>query len=269
MRLREIFLEPAVRGVPVDDDSLIEIHAEISRSKPLLRSAFKSFYTQMIEAADHLGAPTRCEVELGSGGGFLKDIRPSVITTDVRPMGTLDRALNAEAMDIRSESVSRFYAINVFHHLPNPRFFFKELIRVLEPKGVCILIEPHTGLVSSWLHSRIHEDEYFDITMQNWERPQKGGPMSGANQALADIVFERDRHVFQEEFGSGLRIASTDYCMNGLRYLFSGGVNFRQLVPTFCNPLLCATERAFAPVARHWSLHQIIALQKNEPSNFN
>jgi len=265
MRLREIFLEPAVRGVPVDDDSLIEIHAEISRSKPLLRSAFKSFYTQMIESADQLGAPTRCEVELGSGGGFFKEIRPSVITTDVRPLRTLDRALNAEAMDINSESVSRFYAINVFHHLPNPRIFFNELIRVLEPKGVCVLIEPHVGFASSWLHSRIHEDEYFDITMQNWERPQKGGPMSGANQALADIVFGRDQDIFKAEFGSSLRIASKAYCTNGLRYLFSGGVNFRQLAPSFCASLFAGMERALAPIARHWTLHQIIILQKNEP----
>ena len=264
MRLRKLFLDPAVKDVPVDANSLIEIHAEIVKSKPLLRSAFYSFYDQMIDAADHAGAPTRCEVELGSGGGFLKEVRPSVITTDVRQLDSLDRVLDAEAMEMSSKSVSRFYAINVFHHLANPRLFFNELIRVLEPNGVCVMIEPHSGLVSSWLHSKIHADEYFDLSMATWERPIKGGPLSNANQALADIVFQRDRDLFEKEFGLHLKIVSEAYCLNGLRYLFSGGVNFRQMAPTFCNSLLRGLERALSPAAKHWTLHRLIVLQKNE-----
>lgn len=251
-----------MRGIDVDDPTLIEIHAEMVKAKPLLRSAFQSFYEQMFAAADEAGAPTEIEIELGSGGGFIKEVRPSVVTTDVRSLATLDRYLDAQNMDFDDEVVSRFYAINVFHHLPKPRLFFKELVRVLEPGGVCVLIEPHRGMFSAWLHARLHKDEYFDFSAHEWESSMAAGPMSHANQALADIIFDRDVDIFRSEFGGSLQIDHRAYCLNGLRYLLSGGVNFKQLAPSSLSGVLACIERLMSPVARYWSLHQVTVLRK-------
>ena len=51
-----------------------------------------------------------------------------------------------EALPFSDGSVRALYGINVFHHLPSPRDFFRELVRVLGSGGGAVLIEPyHTG----------------------------------------------------------------------------------------------------------------------------
>ena len=95
-------------------------------------------------------------------------------------------------------------------------------------------------------------------------QPAYGGPLSGANQALAHIVFQRDRARFEQLYGVQLELVHIGYTLNALRYLFSGGLNFRQLLPTACEPLLRGLERLGQPLARHWSFHQIIVLRKRE-----
>jgi hypothetical protein len=56
--------------------------------------------------------------------------------------------------------------------------------------------------------------------------------MEGANQALSYIVFERDRERFERLFPD-LEIVEQSWIANYPRYLLSGGLNFRQLLPTF------------------------------------
>ena len=139
-------------------------------------------------------------------------------------------------------------------------FFLKFRVLCAGGGGV-VLIEPHNGLFSAWLHKRLHKTEFFDPKMPGWEAPI-AGPMSGANQALAHIVFERDREIFQTRYGSRLEVVHTEYLLNGLRYLLSGGVNFRPLVPGFMDGPLSLLEKLGRPLAKHWSLHKLIVMRK-------
>jgi hypothetical protein len=50
--------------------------------------------------------------------------------------------------------------------------------------------------------------------------------------------------------------------LNALRYLISGGLNFRQLLPSVFEPVLRALEYASKPLAHHLSLHQVIVIRK-------
>ena len=261
-QLRKFLHEPAVRNVAVDNDALLSIHCEIVRSKPLLRSAFQTFYDDMARLCDAHLTSEGMEIELGSGAGFFKSIRSSVIASDIRRGSNIDIELDAQHMALKAETVRCIYAINVFHHLPDPDKFFSELVRVLRPGGGCILIEPHIGPASAWIHRRLHSDEYFDPDAADWKSNEIRGPLSGANQALAHIVFWRDRARFEEAYGSQLEIVHNDYELNGLRYLLSGGVNFRQLVPSAMARPLGTIERLARPIARLWSLHQVIVLRK-------
>jgi SAM-dependent methyltransferase len=215
----------------------------------------------MAAVCDRLFDVEGVEVELGTGAGFFRSVRPGLMTSDVREGVGIDRKLDAMDMDLAPDSVRCIYAINVFHHLPDPERFFEELGRVLRVGGGCILIEPHGGIASSALHAHLHSDEHFD-TAASWTNESIGGPLSGANQALAHIVFSRDRAEFERKFGVSLQIVHQQYELNGLRYLLSGGLNFRQLAPTVLVSLLQGLERVAGPLARYWSLHQMIALKR-------
>ena len=261
-QLRQWLYEPKVRGVDVDNNALLEIHTRILREKRLLRSAFETFYRDMCRLCDRCFSVPGLEVELGTGAGFMKSMRPGLVTSDVRKGPHIDMELDAQAMALGDESVRCIYAINVFHHLPDPERFFSELIRVLRPGGGCILIEPHGGFASAFLHQRLHSDEHFDLDAAGWRNMGILGPLSGANQALAHIVFQRDVARFQSLFGEQLEIVHRGFELNALRYLLSGGLNFRQLLPSATARALEAIERLGSPVARHWSLHQVIVVRK-------
>ena len=263
--LRRWLYEPRVRGVDVDDKALLSIHKEILWKKPLLRSAFETFYRDMMNLCDSLLTPSGTEVELGSGAGFFKNLRPELITSDIRKGSHIDIALDAQNMSLPDNSVRCIYAINVFHHLPDPERFFSELCRVLRPGGACILIEPHGGFSSALLHRHLHTDEHFLPTASSWQTTDiRRGPLSGANQALAYIVFKRDIARFKSLYGEYLEIAYQGYILNALRYLLSGGLNFRQLTPSAFEPFLRLLERMGKPLARYWSLHQVIVIRKRQ-----
>jgi SAM-dependent methyltransferase len=261
-QIRNYLYEPRVRGVDVDDNRLLDIHRQVLLRKPLLKSAFETFYRDMADLSDRLLAKDGLEVELGTGAGFFKSIRPQLITSDIRRAPNIDMELDAQAMSFKSETVRCVYAINVFHHLPDPDLFFRELMRVLVPGGGCVLVEPHAGFASASLHRKLHVDEHFDPEAPGWTTAAIGGPLSGANQALSHIVFERDRKRFDELYGSTLNIVHRGYELNALRYLLSGGLNFRQLVPGMLGGPIRLLERLGKPVAKHWSLHQATVIQK-------
>lgn len=261
-KLRQWLYEPRVRGVDVDDNRLLDVHSAILREKKLLRSAFETFYRDMASLCDRFLSAAGTEVELGTGAGFFKELRPALITSDVRKGPHIDMELDAQAMALADNSVRCVYAINVFHHLPDPELFFAELTRVLRPGGGCILIEPHGGYASALLHRHLHSDEHFDTGAQGWRTAHIGGPLSGANQAMAHIVFQRDVARFEAMYGNKLEIVHRGYELNALRYLLSGGLNFRQLLPSFMTYPLAVIEKLLSPLARFWSLHQVIVIRK-------
>ena len=261
-KLRQWLHEPEVRGVDVDDHSLPGIQSVILSDKPLLRSAFETFYCDMARLCDRFFTVDGIEVELGTGTGFFKQLRPALITSDIRKIQNIDMKLDAQAMNLVDDSVRCVYAINVFHHLPDPELFFSELTRVLRPGGGCILIEPHGGFVSALVHRHLHSDEHFDPDVPGWRTDRIGGPLSGANQALAHIIFERDLTRFNAIYGAKLEIVYRGYESNGLRYLLSGGLTFRQLMPSFMTSPLKLIEKLLSPLARYLSLHQVIVLRR-------
>jgi len=261
-KFRKLLTEPKVAGIDVDSNLLLERHMAVLRDKVLLRSAFETFYEDMAGCCNRYFQVDGLEVELGTGSGFFKKLRPALITSDVRKAEHIDMEVDAQQMPFDDASVRCIYAINVFHHLPNPERFLSELTRVLKPGGGCILIEPHNGFMSALVHRNLHVNEHFDAAASDWTNGAIGGPLSGANQALAHIVFCRDRQRFEQQFGDRLEVVHQGYVLNAWRYLFSGGVNFRQLLPSFMNKLLKFIERAGQCAAPHWSLHQIIVIRK-------
>ena len=260
--IRNFIYNKEVLDIDVDGIELSKIHLNIIKKKSLLRSAYKTFYKDMSYICDNNFVKKGLEIELGSGTGFFKEMRKKIKTSDIKPGLKYDLKINATNMNLKKNSVRCIYAINVFHHISNPNKFFKELIRVLKKDGGCILIEPHNGFLSRLIHSNALKDEYFDTTLKEWVSKKKIGPLSNANQALSHNIFERDNEKFQKRYGKHLKIIHKQYEINGLRFIFSGGLNFKQLLPNFFLPLLFLIEKIFIPFAKFWTPFRMIVLKK-------
>ncbi|MFT6437998.1 MAG: SAM-dependent methyltransferase [Candidatus Azotimanducaceae bacterium] len=190
----------------------------------------------------------------------MRDKYPEVLATDIVPADGLDMELDAGDMDLADSSVRAFYAQNCFHHFPQPSKFFLELERTLKPGGGAIILEPYHGLLASFMFKRLFSTEGFDKDFPSWETPGEG-PMNGANQALSYIVFFRDRKRFEIEH-PGLEIVYQSIMGNYLKYLLSGGLNFRQLLPNWTTPIFSVLEKLLTPVRPLLGLHQVIVLRK-------
>lgn len=252
--------EPDVADCPVDGLARFDAHRAVLRRKRMIRGVFDEFHNIFIALDSQYFKCDGLVIELGAGVYPVKETSSKVLATDIVAAPHLDRVLDAGAMDLADESVHAFYLQNVFHHFPEPHRFFRELERTLQHGGGAIMIEPACGPFATWLYPRLFATEDYDKDAESWNTPV-GGPMSGANQALSYLVFDRDLPRFEADH-SGLEIVHTDVLQSWPRYLMSGGLNFRPLLPSFMiNPLRLA-ETILRPLRSQLGLHRIIVLRK-------
>jgi SAM-dependent methyltransferase len=163
-------------------------------------------------------------------------------------------------MPFERASVDAFFMFDVLHHITDPRAFFREALRCLKIGGRIVMIEPANTLWSRFIYKNFHH-ELFD-TQAKWEMDslQETGPLSHGNGALPWIIFSRDRRVFENEFPSLRIVRMRNH--TPLRYLLSGGLTLRQLVPSFTYPAVKAIEYALSPVNNLLGMFQTIELEK-------
>ena len=252
--------EPDVRDADMDDATRIDRHLRVLARKRMIREVFVECHRAMRDLdLRHLeGSGPR--VEVGAGVAPVRDTFPDVWSTDVVHARHLDAVIDAQRLPFPDASLHAVYAQNAFHHLPQPQLFFHELDRVLAPGGGAILLEPYHGALASLLYPRLFASEGFDKRFDAWETPQ-AGPMNGANQALSYIVFVRDRDRFAREHPR-LRVVAREPLSNYVRYLVSGGLNFRQLLPDAAIGTLRLLERIASPVSSWLALHHIIVIKR-------
>ncbi len=264
-KLRNFLKEPATRALDVNAPDMTVSHREVLLKKRMLRQLFQGFYAQC-RALDvqYFGDCPGRRLEIGSGSSIIQEFWPDVVTSDIKPLPFVDLVVDAQDMDLEDESLRTVYGINVFHHLPDPRAFFREILRVVKPGGGAILIEPYHGPVARRLFTRLHDCEGFDLTAPQWENGAQTGPCRGTNQALSGIIFDRDREQFRREFPDLELVADRPH--THLSYFLSGGVNFRQLVPDFLGPAVRLAEGLLAPLNRWIALQHTIVLRKHRDS---
>ena len=259
-QVRDSLHEPRLKDVDVDSDQLLVIHRAILQEKPMMSQVFKEFYDLCINLDRQYFSGDAKRVEIGAGVSFFKKLYPEIVSTDIKRADNLDMVLDAQNMALPDLSAKAFYGLNCFHHFPEPCKFFDELKRVLVPGGGCVLIEPYFGLVAERFYQNVHEVETFDSTQAEWENSALGFS-SNANQALSYIVFVRDREKFERLYPE-LEIVVQRPIHNYLRYLLSGGLNFRQVLPSWTSPLIKLAETLLIPVSRVLALHHVIVVRK-------
>ncbi len=230
-------------------------HRQIIRSKHFLRSLYLDFYAHFAKEIPNLASKT-C-VELGSGGGFLKEVFPSVVTSDVLPLPGVDRCFSGLNMPFSEKSVDAFLMVDVFHHVPDSVLFLEEMCRCLKPGGQMVMIEPANTWWGKLIYQNFHH-EPFDPSA-GWTLPP-GGPLSTANGALPWIVFKRDADLFRSKFPD-LQVENISY-LAPFRYLISGGLTLRQLLPGFMYQPVKWLEWLLNPLQAWLGLFMLISLKK-------
>jgi SAM-dependent methyltransferase len=231
---------PLVRGLDIDSPETTELRRQIIREKPILEDIYKDWYTRLVSALPPGDDPI---LEVGSGGGFLREFVPDLITSDVIPLPGIDRVIDARSLPFPDKSLRGIAMVNVLHHVPAPRDFLREATRCVRAGGVLSMIEPWVTPWSTLVYRKLHH-EPFDPRAQAWEFPP-AGPLSGANGSNPWIMFVRDRARFEQEFPEWqIRVVRP---FMPLRYLLSGGVSMRSLVPSWSSSFWRGIEFLIRP----------------------
>lgn len=239
----------------LDDPSTTLLHGQIIRKKKFLSNIYLDFYGIFKSSVCDVKSKT-C-VELGSGGGFIKEVIPNVLTSDILKLPDIDRCFSVLDMPFEDSSVDAFFMIDVLHHVPDAAVFLSEMNRCLKPGGKIIMIEPANTLWGRFIYQNFHHEPFEPNA--GWTLPGEG-PLSSANGALPWIIFQRDRNKFEADFPS-IKIRSLRP-HTPFRYLLSGGVSKCQLIPGFMYGVVRAIENFLSPLNGWIGMFQTIELEK-------
>src|SRR5262249_19962239 len=135
-------------------DWISEHRAQWAR-KAGLRVVYRELFRRLREAC-LAGASV---VEIGCGPGFFKESYPDVLSTDVVPNRYADRVVDAAALPFADGEVGNIVSLDVFHHLPQPEQFLREVARALQPGGRLVMIEPWISVTGRLFWRYIHHED--------------------------------------------------------------------------------------------------------------
>ncbi|MSQ48416.1 MAG: methyltransferase domain-containing protein [Deltaproteobacteria bacterium] len=251
---------PLTAACDVDDPQTTVLRRQIIRDKRFLREIYEEWYRAIAEALPPGDEPV---LELGSGAGFMRECVPGLIASDILWVPDVNLVADAVRLPFTSDALRSIVMTNVLHHIPNVRRFLAEAARCVKPGGALVMIEPWVTSWSKFVYGRLHA-EPFEASAPDWNLPAVG-PLSGANGALPWILFERDRQRFEAEFPTW-RISSVEPQMP-FRYLVSGGVSLRCLVPDSSHGVLRLLEKSLSPwMSALGMFARIVVTRTNKPS---
>lgn len=230
-------------------------HKEILVSKKSLRKIYESWYNVFKSYVKD----DSIYLELGSGGGFIKDIIPQVITSDINKIPGVDQYFSASELPYEDQSVSGIFMIDALHHFPEAEKFFSESVRVLKTGGKIVLIEPWNTKWARFIYKRFHH-ELFDLN-RDWTFPLSG-PLSGSNMALPYIIFKRDIEKFKDKYPK-LNVKKIQP-HTPFTYLLTGGFSRRAFLPGFMISFVRYIEKHTAFIRNKFAMFVTIEIEKVE-----
>lgn len=221
----------------VMSNEILRQHQAVWQKKPILRLLYTEWYQ---EIAGWLQPGQTLEV--GGGTGNLKEFAPSVVCTDIVKLPWLNVVADAQQLPFASGSLSNIVLFDTLHHLENVRYFFDEALRVLQPGGRVVIMDPYISAFSWPIYHFLHpepvdfdQDPLFLIPVQPGRKP------FDANQAISTILFERSSRRFHEFYPSFKKIQH--HRMAFFAYPLSGGFEGPSLLPLCLVRPLLSLER--------------------------
>jgi SAM-dependent methyltransferase len=253
--IKRLLAHPDTRDLSLDDPRTTQRRRRIIQNNRFLRRIYDEWY-RLISACIPEGPGS--VLELGSGAGFLAQYIPDLIASELFICSDIQLVLDARCLPFLSGSLKAIAMVDVFHHIPDSRAFLADAQRCLRPGGSIVMIEPWLSTWSQPIYTLLHHEPFVPDT-KDWTFPTTG-PLSGANGALPWIIFQRDRNNFESEFRE-LEIQSIQPFMP-FRYLVSGGVSMRQLMPEATFNLWRKLEYRLCTWPHHWSMFALIHLTR-------
>jgi SAM-dependent methyltransferase len=238
-------------------EELLRRHHTVWAHKPVLRRLYASWYRE-ISAWFRPGLT----IDVGGGTGNLKEFSPRVLCTDVVRLPWLDALIDAQHLPFRSQSVSNLVLFDVLHHLENVRYFFDEALRVLVPNGRIVIMDPYVSALS-WPIYRFLHPEPVDFSRDPLAivSPQAHRRPFDANQAVANIVFERSYDQFRRLYPDLSKIAHERLAF--FAYPLSGGFDRPSLLPLWSIDALLRLERWCRRFGRLLAFRLLVVLEKH------
>jgi SAM-dependent methyltransferase len=255
--LHTLLAHPLTRGCDLDDPETTLLRRSILQDKKFLRKIYQKWYT-LAEA--HLPNMTGPVLELGGGAGFANEVIPELLCSDIMTVHSNDLACDACHLPLKDEVLRAIVMFNVLHHITDTLQFLKESYRCVRPGGRLFMLEPWVTPWSSMIYSRFHH-EPFDPAWKKWSLP-KSGPLSGGNDALPWILFERDWERVEEIIP--WRLVSV-WPLMPFSYLLSGGIAMRSFLPGWMYGPVTAVEALLPEKLLHrTAMFAVILLEKDD-----
>ncbi len=208
--------------------------------KPFLRRIYAEWYATLAAAVPDGCSPA---LELGAGAGGLGEYVPNLLKSDIQSNPNVSLLLDGCELPFKDRSLRAIVMTDVFHHLPDAGQFLREAARCVDSGGVVAMVEPWVTPWSRFVYNAVGH-EPFDPKAEAWTTV-RGRPISGSNQALAWIVFRRDREQFVKLFPQW-EVTTLEPCMP-FRYILSGGVSKPALMPASLFGTWRFLERCLTP----------------------
>lgn len=242
----------------IDEVESTVLHRKIIKKKGFLYKLYLDYYRTFKENIKDI--PTGLKIEIGSGGGFLKEVISDVITSDVIELPNVDKVFFAEKIPYPDKSVAAFFLLDTLHHIKEPDKFFSEVNRCLKPGAKIIMIEPTNTLFSRLFFKYIHQEE-FDSRQEKWIVGGEGR-LADANIAMPWIIFIRDREKFLTKYPD-LQILKINK-HTPFRMFLSGGLSYRQFVPSTSFGFFTNIEKLLSPFHNTLASFMTIVVKKSE-----
>ena len=243
----------------VNHKNLDEKNRKAYKEKSLLRLIYKDYYKQI---HNQIRTDTLYpSLEIGSGGGNIKEIIPECITTDQFIDNKIDQIENIYNLSFESNSISNIILLDVFHHLEFPRLAINEMYRVLASKGRIIMIEPAMGLIPKIIFKLFH-DEPLGLNLKiKWDDTPKKIPDLDeyfAAQSIPWRAFVKKEFKIEDNFKMKLVEPFSDFA-----YLASGGYSYPSFYPKMIYPLVKSIDRLLSVLSKKiFSARMLIVLEK-------
>ena len=159
---------------PLDSPERTLHHREIILQKKFLRKLYDQWYAEFLCEIPRL--PNDTYIELGSGGGFLKELDPKMICSDILDLPSNDLTFSALDMPFSTNSVGGIFMVDTMHHIPDMEKFLEEVSRVLVKNGkmldfhhfglnwrdritiTALIVLPESSLGDSTIEENFHPD---------------------------------------------------------------------------------------------------------------
>ena len=119
--LKTWLAHPLTRGLDIDDPRTTHLRQQIIQEKSFLQQIYQEWYRAIAAA---LPPGQGAVLELGAGGGFMREFVPDLITSEVFYCPNIRAVLDGLHLPFAAKSLRGIVMTNVLHHLPATATFF-------------------------------------------------------------------------------------------------------------------------------------------------